>query len=202
MKREVVALAVAGLVSFTTGCVFSGKTEAPSYYRVEPSPRPAGSKLKGVAIKVRRLRAAPYLGDRIVWRSSPVDVGFYESRRWIEPPADVVERAVHDEVFGALGMEPAAGSAITLELELSHFEEVIAPTHEAEVVLGFELEDAAGRRVARDTLVARTRVARGDEFAGVARSMGAAIDEVIGQLSERLVAALGDARMDHAHLSR
>jgi ABC-type uncharacterized transport system auxiliary subunit len=193
MKMPLAALVLGCVALLASGCLLSGKTEAPRYYRpaLGLPRRAADAKLKDVAIRVRKVHAAPHLGDRIVWRASAVELGFYESRRWIDGPADVVERAVEEELFGALGMRPASSGACTLELELSEFDEVIAPAHEAEVVLGLELVDASGHRLARETLVARKPVAGDDDPADLARAMGAAVDDVVRQLSERLVAALG-----------
>ena len=37
-------------------------------------------------LRLRRLRAASYLRNRMVWRNG-VELGFYDLLRWTEPPA-------------------------------------------------------------------------------------------------------------------
>lgn len=178
-------------VALLPGCAFLGTSEGPSYFRPEPTSnsRTRDQVLKNVPLRVRKLRASSYLGERIVWRSSSVEVGFYDSRRWIEPPGDVVERAVQEELFNGLGMVPSAGTANALDLELCEFEEVRAPAHEAVIRLIFELTDERGRSLARQSINVRKPILRA-EPAGVARAMGLALDELVETLSNDVVVGL------------
>ncbi len=84
-----------------TGCG-SVREPATKYYKLEipPAPAPAGPSAP-VPLRVEPFRANNLVRqDRIVYRPSPVEVGFYEYHRWAEPPNDTVTKALADQLRG------------------------------------------------------------------------------------------------------
>src|SRR5262245_939836 len=78
------------------GCVLRS-TDAPRYFRPESvalSPEAAlDPSAPTMAIRLRTVRARPFLRERIVWRT-PDEYGMYEQRRWSELPQAYVERTL------------------------------------------------------------------------------------------------------------
>src|SRR5215831_17530015 len=79
------------------GCVF--RDAAPRYFRpaatmISSAEADAPPASVGVPVRLRRVYGTPFLRERIVWRVSAVEYGFYEERRWSEPPESYVERAL------------------------------------------------------------------------------------------------------------
>jgi ABC-type uncharacterized transport system auxiliary subunit len=73
---------------------------ATKYYKLEipQGPAPAGPAAPA-SLRVEPLRTTSLLRqDRIVYRPSPVEVGYYEYHRWAEPPNDTVTRALADQL--------------------------------------------------------------------------------------------------------
>jgi ABC-type uncharacterized transport system auxiliary subunit len=162
----------------TVGCTLVGTTDTPRYYRpMDPSStRIVAPALGGIPFKWKRVRSASYLGERIAWRSSPVEAGFHESSRWIEAPADLVEHALQRELFGRLGLVPST-TGPALDVELLAFDEVLTPEHDVEIAMTIELTDAQGSCLRREAIRSVKRVQR-DDLSSVAVAMGAALDEV------------------------
>jgi uncharacterized lipoprotein YmbA len=78
----------------------SPKVPTTRYYKLDipPAPAPSGP-ASPVSLRVEPFRAAPMLRqDRIVYRPSPVEVGYYEYHRWAEPPNDSLTRALADQL--------------------------------------------------------------------------------------------------------
>lgn len=82
-----------------TGC---GSVHGPAtkYYKLDipPAPTPVGPSASA-ALRIEPFRTSSLLRqDRIVYRPSPVEVGFYEYHRWAEPPNDTVTNALADQL--------------------------------------------------------------------------------------------------------
>ena len=61
-------------------------------------PTPVGPSAP-VSLRIEPFRTTSLLRqDRIVYRPSPVEVGFYEYHRWAEPPNDTVTKALADQL--------------------------------------------------------------------------------------------------------
>src|SRR5579871_2360909 len=87
---------VAGLLA---GCG-GGRGPATTYYKLDipPSVTPAGPSAP-VSVRIEPFRTSSLLRqDRIVYRPSPVEVGYYEYHRWAEPPSDSVTKALADQL--------------------------------------------------------------------------------------------------------
>src|SRR6478672_7078585 len=88
------------IMGLLVGCG-SVRGPATKYYKLDipPGPTPAGPSAP-VALRIEPFRTTSLLRqDRIVYRPSPVEVGFYEYHRWAEPPNDTVTKALADQLM-------------------------------------------------------------------------------------------------------
>ncbi len=178
------------------GCLFR-TVEAPRFYRpaaaaldaeTEPSDAPAGN-----PVRLGSVRSAPFLRERIVWRASPVEYGLYEQRRWFELPSRYVRRALASTLATTPGLRPSQDvAAPRLDVEVTAFDEILAPKHEAQVALVATLRDGTQQRFER-TFAARVPIAA-DDGAATAEAMGRALDEAVKQVAAATAKALGAAR--------
>jgi len=122
-----------GVLSSACGCAVLGKSEVlgPRYFSPEsassraPSRASASTAASGLELRLGRITAAPYLGERIVFRDSIYELGFYEERRWTERPESYLRRALSRALFEELGVRRiVSGAGPTLDLELSEFAEI------------------------------------------------------------------------------
>jgi len=138
----------------------------------------------GIAIRLRGVRSEPFLRERIVWRVSEVEYGLYEQRRWIDLPAHYVEQALGRRLRATPGLrltnDPQAGA---LHVDVLAFDDVLAPTHEANVTLAVTLEDRAHGRLLMRTLDARAGI-ENDDPASMAKAMGQALDDAVAQVAD------------------
>ena len=138
----------------------------------------------GIAIRLRGIRSEPFLRERIVWRVSEVEYGLYEQRRWIDLPAHYVEQALGRRLRETPGLRLTNDpQAIALRVDVLAFDDVLAPTHEANVTLAVTLEDRAHGRLLMRTLDARAGI-ENDDPASMAKAMGQALDDAVAQVAD------------------
>jgi ABC-type uncharacterized transport system auxiliary subunit len=139
-------------------------------------------------IRLRRVRSSAYLTEQIVWRDSDVERGFYEQRRWTDFPSRYLERAMAAALDDAPGIRRvAAGGVATLDLELVSFDEVLTPTHVAEVTVLASLRGSDQHIIFERNFSAQQPIANADG-AAAARAMGTALDEVVQQIASQVAA--------------
>jgi ABC-type uncharacterized transport system auxiliary subunit len=184
MRRP--AIAVLGLVALEA-CVFRS-ADQPRFFRptsamleaTETDP-PVGD---GVPIRLRGVRADPFLRERIVWRVSDVEYGTYEQRRWLDLPAHYVDRALATRLRATPGLRLTDDlAAPALYVDVLAFDDVLAPQHEAHVALAGALEDRTGAVLLRRTFVARVAVPS-DDATAFAKAMGEALDQAVTQVAD------------------
>ena len=138
----------------------------------------------GIAIRLRGVRSEPFLRERIVWRVSEVEYGLYEQQRWIDVPAHYVERALGRRLRETPGLRLTNDpQAVALHVDVLAFDDVLAPTHEANVTLAVTLEDRAHGRLLMRTLDARAGI-ENDDPASMAKAMGQALDDAVAQVAD------------------
>jgi ABC-type uncharacterized transport system auxiliary subunit len=188
---------LAGLVVLG-GCLFRS-TESPRFFRpgsvtLDATPRgeedpPAAG---GSAIRLRAVRSEPFLRERIVWRVSKVEYGLYEQRRWIDLPAHYVERALDTRLRETPGLRMTNDPrAVALHVDVLAFDEVLAPSHLANVALAVALEDPGRGRLLERTFDVRVGV-RDGQPASVAMAMGQALDDAVAQVADAVRLSLQD----------
>ncbi len=193
MRR--VAWPLAGLVVLSA-CLFR-TADPPRFFRPDSATLDAAvgdheadpAAADGIAIRLRGIRSEPYLRERIVWRVSEVEYGLYEQRRWIDLPAHYVDRALRARLRATPGLRLTDDPrAVALRVDVMAFDEVLAPTHAANVVLTAALEDPL-----RGPLLERTfngKVAIGDaDPASMAKAMGQALDDAVAQVADAVGAS-------------
>jgi len=177
-------------------CVFRGG-DPPRFYEPDSAAlhgavgdRPAAAAAARVAVRLRRVRSAAFFRERIVWRASEVEYGFYEERRWNDLPAHYVERALLTKLRETPGLrltdDPRAAA---LYVDVVAFEEVLDPVHAADVRLAVSLRGGRRGDLLERTFSARVGIADGDP-ASLARAMGRALDDVVAQVAEGLAASV------------
>ena len=195
--RPALVSSVAAVVALMAGagCVFR-TAEAPRFYRPASaaldgaSAGPATSAPSaGAPIHLRSVRSAPFLRERIVWRSSPVEYGLYEQRRWFELPTRYVRRALTSALEGAPGLRlDDDPKAPRLDVEILAFDEVLSPTHQASVALAVTLRDGSEERL--EHLYEAAAPIASTDGAAMAEAMGKALDDVVGQVARAASTAL------------
>jgi ABC-type uncharacterized transport system auxiliary subunit len=204
MRRDARSvLLAAGAIIALGGCLFHN-AEGPRFYRpasaaldeagdVGAATAAEAAPTEGAPVRLGSVRSAPFLRERIVWRSSPVEYGLYEQRRWFELPSRYVRRALAATLQATpgvlLGDDP---SGARLDVEVLAFDEVLSPTHEAHIALAATLRVGTEKRLDR-TFSSRVPIAA-DDGAANAESMGKALDETVKRVATATAAALAPTK--------
>lgn len=132
------------LLALQAGCALTSKADAMSlrYFnplprteqRSEPAPRP-------FELRLGQISSAANLDERIAYRLSSAEVGFYDDRRWTEPPEAYLRRALDKDLFEERKLtRVVSGPAPVLDVELTAFEERKG-AGKVRVKLSFSLRD-------------------------------------------------------------
>lgn len=189
MRRA--ALALCALLA---SCLPEVMVAEPRYYTplAPDSAAPAEVRVSADAplLRLRRVRAAAHLRERIVWRRSETELGFHDLARWTQPPADLVEQWLARELFERCGLRRALGGANPLlQVDVLAFDEVLEPERAARVELAARLSDARGAALLERTYRVQ-RPLDGRDSGALARAMGAALGDAIARLGADAVEAL------------
>jgi cholesterol transport system auxiliary component len=183
------------------GCALLGKADAltPRYFSPDlagaggaRAPSPASSQGATIAeLRLGRITAASHLGERIVFRDSRYELGFYEGRRWSEEPEAFLRRALAHSLFEQHGLRRIiSGTGPTLEVELTEFAELKRSSPVARVAVTYVLFDS--RVVRREaSLAVELPIAGGKDAAELlVRALSLALNKIVEQIVEQVVAAL------------
>jgi cholesterol transport system auxiliary component len=174
-----------------SGCALTSKADALAirYYTPEnakptlTSATPTTGEVPGNApqIQLGRVSSGINLREKIAFRDSTFEQGYYDDKRWTERPEVYVRRELERTLFEEHGFRRAlAAQAPALEVEVVNFEEVIGPNgmHSARVQMKVVIHDE------RDSLLEKTVTAErpidknASGFAGVVQAMAQALDAV------------------------
>ena len=107
-----------------SACLSVSPPASPRYFTPTGSGAVARVATEGPALRLllrlRHVRAAGHLKERIVWRHSDVEFGFHELRRWTQPPHRFVEQgrpALTERLAPPLPL-PSAQTVYRLQNEL------------------------------------------------------------------------------------
>jgi uncharacterized lipoprotein YmbA len=182
------------------GCL-ARDASAPRYFRPDAVSLDASvdPRAEGVPVRLRSVRAADFLRERVVWRSSEVEYGMYEQRRWIELPVRYVERAIEGTIARTPGLRLTdAARAATLEVYVSAFDELLAPVHAAAVELTASLRDERRALLFEQRFATREPIA-GRDLTAVPQAMGRALDRVAADVAEAVAARLARTERHEPH---
>ena len=153
------------------------------------------SRLGAGELRLGRVSAAAYLGERIVFRNSNYELDFYETRRWTESPDVYLRRALEQSLFEKHGLRRIiSGVGPTLEVELSEFAELKVVPAAARVRATYLLHD--NRLVRREATVTVELPIGGDSSGRDAperavRVMADALNRAVEQIVDEVIAELG-----------
>lgn len=193
-----VALVVASLAS---GCALTSKADPTilKYYSLDAPrhrPHPPGSPAAGSAplqLRLGRVNAASYIRDRIVYRDSSVEMGYFEDLRWTEKPEAYVRRDLTQALFEDEGVQEVVGGVgPTLEVDLDTFDEVREPQPVARVTMTWVLRDDTVVLM-RDTIVLERPLPKDPAKPlpkDLAVAMSAALDDGIDRIVKAVVPKL------------
>jgi len=144
--RALVVWALATLAA--AGCALTNKSDplVPRYF----SPERSGETLRTAAksstppaeLRLGRIEGASYLEERLIFRTSGNELGYYAERRWTEAPEEYLKRRLTRVLFEERGLRHVVGgNAATLDVQLTAFEEVRVPTRLARVRMSATLHD-------------------------------------------------------------
>ena len=178
------------VIGLLAGC---GSVREPStkYYKLDiPAvPTQAGPSAPA-SLRIEPFRTTSLLRqDRIVYRPSPVEVGFYEYHRWAELPNDTVTKALADQlvrrrVFQSVEISDAGEQADYVRRgSIDRLQEVdYMGAVRVQVSISAELEDPIRRqKIWSSTASSECGVAKSDLHAVVA-AMGQASQQSIARL--------------------
>lgn len=184
-----------GLASLAVACWACGGAVPPTNYYVLdlPAPTPAAAPLEHTAILMPIRVGGVIRQGRIIYRESPVEVGYYEYHRWAEDPQESVSRALREQVL-ALGtfarldhFDGRTAADYVLRGELRRLEEV---DHgggvRAAVEISLELVESATARVVWAGTAEKNEQVSASEVRSVVAGLSAAAEQAIRQLSGEL----------------
>lgn len=127
------------------GCALTSKADAlsPRYFNPHASKGAASTAApRPFELRLGQVSSASHLDERISYRVSAAEVGFYEDRRWTELPEAYLRRALEQELFEQRKLtRVVTGAAPVLDVELTAFEELRQKPAKVRVTLTFSLRD-------------------------------------------------------------
>jgi cholesterol transport system auxiliary component len=135
------------------------------------------------------VEGAEYLEERLVFRDSGTELGYYAERRWTEAPEQYLKRRLSRVLFQERGLRHVVGgNAPTLDVELTAFEEIRGTTRIARVQIAVELHD---QRVMlwEETVTVELPVPanpRSDPADAVVQTLGQALRVAVDRIADRV----------------
>jgi ABC-type uncharacterized transport system auxiliary subunit len=179
------------VVGLLAGCG-SEKIPPTRFYKLDipPAPAPAGPSVP-VSLRIEPFRSTSLLRqDRIVYRPSPVEVGYYEYHRWAEPPNDSVTRALADQLtkrrtFQSIRVSNTAEKAdYVLRGTIEQLQEVdYKGGVRAQVSISAVLEDPGQRRTIWSGTASSESAVKTRDVQAVVTAMGHASQQSIARLT-------------------
>lgn len=186
------ARSVLAFLLLASGCLAPREPADPRYFSPAAPPvmRDGATQTDaGPELRLRRVFAAFYLRDRMVWRRG-VEVGFSDLLRWTEPPANYVHERLEQELFVRRGLRRVTRpGAPALTVELLAFDDVLEPAHEALVTLSVLLTDPSQVAFLDRTISVRRPIS-GERAEDVALALGEALAQAVDELGGEVRAAL------------
>jgi cholesterol transport system auxiliary component len=189
------------------GCALLSKSErmTPRYFSPSSELARAGSPKNApraaLELRLGAIDSAAHLEERIAYRLSDSELGYYDDRRWTEPPEEYLRRALGHELFETRGLSRVvAGAAPTLDVELVSFEQIRHGTPRARVALRFSLRDDRRALLERALVVEQSLSGEAAESDAepLALALSSALSQAVTQLADLTVERLEAAPATHA----
>lgn len=178
------------------GCALTSKSTpiAPRYFSPELADGSArtGTRANAAPLELRlgRVNGASYLDERIVYRDSAFELGYYQERRWTETPAEYLKRRLARVLFEwRMIHRVVGGAAPTLEVDLVAFEEIRAPKRLARIQAVVRLQDQHAVRWEEMLTVEQPFVVTpaGDPASPMVEALGLALGKLVDRIADRVV---------------
>jgi cholesterol transport system auxiliary component len=186
------------LLCVCPACALMSKAQplAPRYFSPDEgsAPRAPAPGTAPLELRLGEVEAAVHLEQRIAYRPSDGELGYYESWRWTEPPQAYLRRALERELFERRGLvRVVSGSAPTLNVELTSFEELRAEPARARVELSIVLRGER-RALLEHTLRKELPLPAGssDEPLRLTRTLSQALDSAVSEVADLVSARLAE----------
>jgi ABC-type uncharacterized transport system auxiliary subunit len=173
------------------GCLGRGEITPIRYYGVDslPATIPQVTPIRQVSLGIRAFTAATRYRDRILYRTSAVEVGFYPYDRWVEPPEEMVTRVV-SHMIRASGLFQQVSPADNVQLpawilsgDVTRFDEVReAAGRRAECWLRVEVRRARDEQLLWSEVLSAVEPLASDTPEALAQAMSRAVQRVVSQL--------------------
>ena len=186
----VCCLTLSGCALLSKGDVSMQRYFSPDLAVGAPAPSAARTSLE---LRLGRVTAGASLDERMMFRTSAQEVGFYDDRQWTEKPETYLRRSLSRVLFEERGLRSILrGAGPTLDVELIAFEEVKSQPHVARVKVAFTLSDERVVSLQETISIDRPVVVAPSETdaSAVARAMGEALRDVVAELARRVTAEL------------
>lgn len=146
-------------------------------------------------LRLGQIDAAAHLEERIAYRPSQGELGYYDSWRWTEPPQAYLRRALARELFERRGLvRVVSGDAPTLSVELTSFEEVREGQPRARVELAVLLRGDRSALLERTLREERTLPAgAAEDPRRLTQSLAQALDAAVSQVADLVSARLAES---------
>lgn len=169
-----------GLCLALGGCALTSKADALDVRWYSPETvKPqltssGGTRADGPALTLGRVSSGVNLREKIAYRDTAFEMGFYDDRRWTERPEVYVRRELSRTLFEERGMKRVlAGQAPVLEVEVLAFEE-LRDAHAARVQLKIIVHDDV--RAMLEKTITVDRPIAGKETGAFVQAMAQALD--------------------------
>lgn len=181
------------------GCAFFGKA-APldvRYFTLDaegapsaaaPAPSAPGA-AAGKKLRLGSVTAAAHLRERLVFRDSPVELGFHELSRWSERPDAYVRRGMSRALYEERGVEQVlSGNGHVVDVDLLALDELKGESPRVRVTLAFSLHDDV--RVVLENTVTVEKPTPKTDMPSVVEAFRDALREAIAKAADQTVAKL------------
>ena len=205
MKPWVLSAALCSALGVLPGCALLSKSPpiVPRYFTPELQAQAVSTESHGASeqrLRLGRIQAGKHLRERMAYRTSDEEIGYYNDRRWTEPPASYLHRALSRSLFELRGVtRVVSGAAPMLEAELIAFDEIKGKDHRARVEIVMSL-DAAGVGAIQRTIAVEVPVSGSNEEdpAPVVKDLSQAMSEAVDQICDLVINQLAQLPPEQA----
>jgi uncharacterized lipoprotein YmbA len=194
-------LLVVLLAALGSACALTEKSVPINAYYFSPgtttaAPGDRSAAASGIWLRLHRIRAGTHLKSKAVYRDSAFEVGFDEERRWAELPEDYLRRVLSWELYERRGLRRVvSGSALTLEVELTDFDQIRGDKPLIRVAAVMLLHDL-GRAQHEETIVIDKPLPKdkSDDPRVIAKVTGEALQELVTRIADRVISKGKDSQ--------